>query len=139
MQWRSKSPHNSVEIMNLHNRILLVEDSDDSRQSLSKLLEFEGYQVIEASDGEIAIEMAIKERPDLILMDLSLPIVDGLSATRRIKAERTFSNVPIIALSGHDEIDFHARALAAGCSDYISKPIDFAALVSKLSSLLKNQ
>ena len=120
--------------MSVPKRILLVEDFEDSRQSLSKLLELEGYTVLEAADGAAAIETAISGRPDLILMDLSLPVVDGLSAAARIRADRSLLKVPIIAVSGHDELEFDERARAAGFADYVTKPIDFAVLLEKVSS-----
>src|ERR1700674_3346134 len=106
-------------------RILLVEDFEDSRGSLAKLLEIEGYIVLEAADGAQAIEIAPRERPDLILMDLSLPIVDGLTATRRIRQTPGLDGTPIIALSGHDPSDLGRDAEMAGITDYATKPIDF--------------
>jgi two-component system response regulator len=112
-------------------RILLVEDSDDSRNSLSKLLEIEGYEVIEAADGSQAVALALNARPDLILMDLSLPVIDGLTASKEIRSRK--SRVPIVALSGHDVVDLHSEAAAAGCTDYITKPVDFDALMSVIS------
>ena len=112
-------------------RILLVEDSEDSRNSLSKLLEIEGYEVIEAADGSQAVALALNARPDLILMDLSLPVIDGLTASKEIRSRK--SRVPIVALSGHDVVDLHSEAAAAGCTDYVTKPVDFDALISVIS------
>lgn len=117
-------------------RVLLVEDFEDSRFSLTKLLEFEGYEVLEAEDGAQAIDMAIKDRPDLILMDLSLPVIDGLSATRQIREHEAMTSIPIIALSAHDLLDFRNKARDAGCTDYVTKPVDFGALISMLTKYL---
>jgi len=94
-------------------------------------LEIEGYEVIEAADGSEAVTLALNARPDLILMDLSLPIVDGLTASKEIRNRR--SMVPIVALSGHDVVDLHSDARAAGCTDFITKPVDFDALISLIS------
>ncbi|HEX5734244.1 MAG TPA: response regulator [Blastocatellia bacterium] len=122
-------------------RVLLVEDFEDSRFSLSKLLEIEGYEVLEAVDGAEAVNLALSAKPDLILMDLSLPIIDGLSATKQIREHESQSHdsvyrVPIIALSAHDLSDFHTRARDAGCTDYVSKPIDFDTLMVVMSKYL---
>jgi len=114
-------------------RILLVEDFEDSRSSLSKLLEIEGYEVIQAVDGVQAVDLALNTRPDLILMDLSLPVVDGLSASREIRRHESTTHVPIVALSGHDVSDLHGQVEAAGCTDYITKPVDFDALMSVIA------
>src|SRR5215471_19326568 len=105
--------------------LLVVEDFEDSRFMLRKLLEMSGYRVLEASDGEEAVELALKLRPALILMDLSLPKLDGLAATRSIRKHKGFKRVPIVAVSAHDSPESRDEALAAGCSEYITKPIDF--------------
>jgi CheY-like chemotaxis protein len=117
-------------------RVLLVEDFEDSRFSLSKLLQIEGYEVMEAVDGAQAIDLARKNRPDLILMDLTLPVLDGLSATRKIRQDQSMEGVPIIALSGHDLTDIQAKAMAAGCTDYVTKPIDFNNLITIMAKYL---
>ena len=117
-------------------RVLLVEDFEDSRFSLSKLLQIEGYEVMEAGDGAQAIDLARKNRPDLILMDLTLPILDGISATREIRQDQAMEGVPIIALSGHDLTDVQAKAIDAGCTDYITKPIDFNILITIMAKYL---
>jgi CheY-like chemotaxis protein len=117
-------------------RVLLVEDFEDSRFSLSKLLEIEGYEVLEAGDGAQAVDMAINSKPDLILMDLSLPIIDGLSATKQIRENAAMNSVPIIALSAHDLIEFQVKARDAGCTDYVTKPVDFNALMTMLAKYL---
>jgi CheY-like chemotaxis protein len=116
--------------------ILVVEDFEDNRFMMRRLLEMSGYRVLEAINGEEAVQLARKERPHLILMDLSLPQLDGLAATRRIRQHPELRNVPIVAVSAHDTADFHADALAAGCNDYVTKPIDFDQLEALLDRLL---
>jgi two-component system cell cycle response regulator DivK len=116
--------------------ILLVEDYEDNRVMMRQLLEMSGYRVFEATNGDQAIKMARVEIPDLILMDLSLPRVDGLSATRQIRAVSYLKNVPIIAVSAHDSADFHSEALASGCNEYVTKPIDFGQLEDVIRELL---
>jgi len=117
-------------------RILLVEDFEDNRVALSKLLQLEGYTVIEATDGAQAIQTAKSDRPSLILMDLSLPVVDGLTATRTIRETPGLECIPIIALSGHDAVELGGDAKLAGISDYVTKPVDFDLLIDLLSRYL---
>ena len=119
--------------------VLVVEDFEDNRFMMRRLLEMSGYRVVEAVNGEQAVEVAATERPDLILMDLSLPKLDGLAATRRIRQSNGLREVPIVAVSAHDTSDFHADALAAGCNEYVTKPIDFDQLESLLKKLLEKQ
>ena len=116
--------------------VLLVEDFEDNRFMMRRLLEMSGYRVVEAVNGKEAVEKAASERPDLILMDLSLPHLDGLAATRRIRQQDGLARVPIVAVSAHDTADFHADALAAGCNEYVTKPIDFDQLESLLDRLI---
>jgi CheY-like chemotaxis protein len=116
--------------------VLVVEDFEDNRFMMRRLLEMSGYRVIEAVNGQEAVETAQREQPDLILMDLSLPLLDGLAATRRIREQEGLREVPIVAVSAHDTADFHADALAAGCNEYVTKPIDFDQLEGLLSRLL---
>jgi CheY-like chemotaxis protein len=104
---------------------LVVEDFEDSRFMMRRLLEMAGYNVLEASDGEQAVQMAVDSRPALILMDLSLPKLDGLSATRQIRQQKGLKRVPILAVSAHDSPESRNEALAAGCNEYVTKPIDF--------------
>ncbi|MGH9941605.1 MAG: response regulator [Pyrinomonadaceae bacterium] len=118
--------------------VLVVEDFEDNRFMMRRLLEMSGYRVIEAVNGQEAVEAAERDHPDLILMDLSLPLLDGLSATRRIRLQETLKRVPIVAVSAHDTTDFHAEALAAGCNEYVTKPIDFDELENLLKRLLTN-
>ena len=119
--------------------ILVVEDFEDNRFMMRRLLEMSGYRVLEAVNGEEAISLACSELPGLILMDLSLPQLDGLAATRRIRQHPNLSSVPIVAVSAHDTADFHADALAAGCNDYVTKPIDFDQLEALLNRLLPKE
>jgi two-component system cell cycle response regulator DivK len=116
--------------------VMVVEDFEDNRFMMRRLLEMSGYRVLEAVNGEEAVELAKRERPGLILMDLSLPQLDGLAATRRIRQHPELREVPIVAVSAHDTADFHADALAAGCNDYVTKPIDFDQLEALLVRLL---
>jgi two-component system cell cycle response regulator DivK len=116
--------------------VMVVEDFEDNRFMMRRLLEMSGYRVVEAINGEQAVELAERERPGLILMDLSLPLLDGLAATRRIREHEELREVPIVAVSAHDTADFHADALAAGCNDYVTKPIDFDQLEALLERLL---
>jgi two-component system, cell cycle response regulator DivK len=115
--------------------VLVVEDFEDNRFMMRRLLEMSGYRVVEAVNGKQAVEAAASERPDIILMDLSLPMLDGLAATRRIRSYDGLGKVPIVAVSAHDSADFHAEALAAGCNEYVTKPIDFDQLVQLLDRL----
>ena len=124
--------------MNSPKRVLLVEDFEDSRTGLRKLLEIEGYEVIEAADGARAIEAALTLRPDIILMDLSLPVIDGFIATRRIKQDAAMRGVPIIALSAHDVEDVQSLVTSAGCADFVTKPVDFSVLLTQMAKYLPN-
>ena len=117
----------------------MVEDTEDNRFMLRRLLEMSGHQVVEAVNGEEAVRIAAQVLPDLILMDLSLPVIDGLGATRRIRALPRLSTVPIVAVSAHDTADFHAEALGAGCNAYITKPIDFTELEELINGLLSRK
>src|SRR5881394_806758 len=104
---------------------LVVEDFEDSRFMMRRLLEMAGYNVLEASDGEQAVKIAVEARPVLILMDLSLPKLDGLAATRQIRQKKGLKRVPIVAVSAHDSPESRTEALEAGCDEYVTKPIDF--------------
>jgi two-component system cell cycle response regulator DivK len=116
-------------------RVLIVEDVELNRDLLVQLLE-EDYDILTAADGAAGIEMAVREHPDLILMDLSLPIVDGWEATRRIKADATLRGIPIIALTAHAMMGDEDKARASGCDDYLSKPINEDLLFEKLRRFL---
>jgi two-component system cell cycle response regulator DivK len=116
-------------------KVLVVEDVDFNRDLLVQLLE-DKYQVIEAVNGQEGVELAGKERPELILMDLSLPIMDGWEATRRIKANPDLSSIPVIALTAHAMVGDQEKALAAGCDDYLVKPLNEDILMAKIAKYL---
>ena len=116
-------------------KILVVEDVDFNRDLVVQLLE-DKYQVIEAVNGKEGVEIAERERPELILMDLSLPIMDGWEATRRLKANADLRSIPVIALTAHAMKGDEEKALAAGCDDYLAKPIDEYELMAKIASYL---
>jgi two-component system, cell cycle response regulator DivK len=117
-------------------KVLLVEDNEMNRDMLSRRLMRRGYQVVMAFDGQQAVDMALSERPDLILMDMSLPGLDGWEATRRIKAATATRTIPVIALTAHAMSDDREKALQAGCDDYDTKPIDLPRLLGKMSAAL---
>ncbi|HEY6218140.1 MAG TPA: response regulator [Pyrinomonadaceae bacterium] len=116
--------------------VLLVEDTEDNRFMMRRLLEMTGYRVIEAMNGEEAVKLAQAESPSLILMDLSLPVIDGLAATRLIRKLPDLELTPIIAVSAHDTSDFQSEAIEAGCDTYVTKPIDFNELELLIAKLL---
>ena len=116
--------------------VLLVEDTEDNRFMMRRLLEMTGYRVVEAMNGEEAVRLAQAESPQLILMDLSLPVIDGLAATRLIRKLPRFEVIPIIAVSAHDSSDFQMEAIQAGCNIYITKPIDFNELEELIVQML---
>ena len=116
--------------------ILLVEDNEMNREMLSRRLERRGYKVLIAMDGDTSISMARTNAPDLILMDMSLPVVDGWEATRRMKADRALQHIPVIALTAHAMANDRDKALEAGCDDYDTKPIDLSRLLGKIENLL---
>lgn len=116
--------------------VLLVEDTEDNRFMMRRLLEMSGYRVVEAMNGEEAVRLARAESPQLILMDLSLPVIDGLAATRLIRKVPALEATPIIAVSAHDTSDFQAEAVEAGCNSYVTKPIDFTELEQLINQLL---
>jgi len=118
-------------------RILLVEDNEMNRDMLSRRLIRNGYEVVIAVDGQQAVEMAMSERPDRILMDMSLPVIDGWEATRRIKAEGATSKIPVIALTAHAMAGDREKAMEAGCDDYDTKPVEIARLLGKMAALLE--
>jgi two-component system cell cycle response regulator DivK len=117
-------------------KILLVEDDEMNRDMLCRRLELRGYVVVQALDGRQGLEMAASESPDLILLDLSLPEVDGWEVTRRLKAECATRPIPVIALTAHAMVSDRAKVLSAGCDDYDTKPLDLPRLLSKIEALL---
>jgi two-component system cell cycle response regulator DivK len=120
-------------------KILVVDDNQDGRELVVKILKNRGYQMIEAVDGEEALEKAIAENPDLILMDISIPKLDGYEVTRRLKSQVKFKDTPIIALTAHAMKGDKEKAMEAGCEGYISKPIDIHELPDQIKSYLKNK
>ena len=116
--------------------VIVVDDCTDIREMLRLLLEGRGYHVIEAEDGRAAVELTWRECPDLILMDLDMPVLDGLAATRIIREITGACDVPVVAVSAHATESHRAAALAAGCDEYLTKPVDFTRLFHLLHSLL---
>ena len=116
-------------------KTLLVEDNPDNRDMLSRRLIRKGYEVVMAVDGQEAIDKTHSERPAIVLMDMSLPIIDGWTATERLKGDPTTSGIPIIALTAHVMASDRIRALAAGCDDYETKPIELDKLLAKIEKL----
>lgn len=119
-------------------KILLVEDNEMNRDMLSRRLVLRGHEVVIAEDGGRALEMALREFPDLVLMDMGLPVMDGWEATRRLKADPRTASVPVIALTAHAMADDRMRALDAGCDDFDTKPIDLDRLLGKVGALVRN-
>jgi CheY-like chemotaxis protein len=117
-------------------KILLVEDNELNRDMLSRRLSRRGHQVVEATDGEAALALAASERPDLILMDMSLPVLDGWEATRRLKAAPATRPIPVIALTAHAMVADRERSLEAGCDDFDTKPVEIERLLGKIARLL---
>jgi CheY-like chemotaxis protein len=117
-------------------KILLVEDNEMNRDMLSRRLIRKGYLVAIATDGAQGVEMAKSEAPDLILMDMGLPVLDGWQATRQIKAAPATSGIPVIALTAHAIAGDREKCLAAGCNDYDTKPVEFPRLLAKIEALL---
>lgn len=117
-------------------KILLIEDNEMNRDMLSRRLERKGYAVIVAVDGGEGLEKARAETPDLILMDMSLPVLDGWEATRQIKAGETTRRIPVIALTAHAMPSDEQKAREAGCDDFDTKPIEFPRLLGKIEALL---
>jgi two-component system cell cycle response regulator DivK len=123
----------------LSKKILVVDDNQDSRELVVKVLKNRGYQMIEAVDGEDALEKAAAENPDLILMDISIPKINGYEVTRRLKSQVNFKNTPIIALTAHAMKGDREKALEAGCDGYISKPINIHEIPDQIQSYLQGK
>ena len=120
-------------------RILLVEDNEMNRDMLSRRLQRRGYEVIIAVDGQMGIDMTKSETPDLILMDMSLPVIDGWEATRTLKALNETKGIPVIALTAHAMSTDRDKAIQAGCDDYDTKPIELPRLLAKMEALMKSR
>jgi two-component system, cell cycle response regulator DivK len=118
-------------------KILLVEDDEMNRDMLGRRLRRKGFDVLESADGEDAIVQTVRELPDLVLMDMSLPVLDGWSATTKLKETPETGNIPVIALTAHAMAGDRDKALQAGCDDYDTKPIEFKRLLQKINTLLE--
>ena len=118
-------------------KVLLVEDNEESRDGLSRHLRRKGYEILIAIDGRQGVDVARAEAPDLILMDMSLPVLDGWEATRQLKAAPETRAIPVIALTAHAMSGDREKAVAAGCDDFDTKPVDLARLLEKIEALLK--
>ena len=116
-------------------KLLLVEDNEMNRDMLSRRLQRRGYEVIIAVDGQEGVDLAQSEAPDLILMDMSLPVLDGYAATKELKAAPATKSIPVVALTAHAMDGDRDKAMAAGCDDYDTKPIEFARLLEKIQAL----
>ena len=117
-------------------KLLLVEDNEMNRDMLSRRLARRGYEVLIAVDGEQGIAEAARHQPDLIIMDMSLPVIDGWESTRRLKQQPETQSIPVLALTAHAMAGERDRALEAGCNDYDTKPVDFERLLGKIENLL---
>ncbi len=120
-------------------KILLVEDNEMNRDMLSRRLKRNGYDVVIAVDGQQGVEMAASETPDLILMDMSLPVIDGWEATRRVKENESTRGIPVIALTAHAMAGDREKAIEAGCEDYDTKPVEITRLLDKIAALLTSR
>ena len=116
--------------------VLLVDDNEDVRALIRFWLEERGYRVVQAANGEVAVETALRERPDIILMDICMPHLDGFTAARRIRAREELRGIPILAISAHDIQELQGAAIDAGCDDLLAKPVDSDRLERALSHLL---
>jgi two-component system cell cycle response regulator DivK len=120
-------------------KILIVEDNEENRDSLSRRLQRRGFEVLIAGDGKVGVAMAQSEKPDLILMDMNMPKLDGWEATRQIKAAAETQALPVIALTAHAMSGDRDRALGVGCADYHTKPVDFPKLLAQIEAILQNR
>jgi CheY-like chemotaxis protein len=120
-------------------KILIVEDNEENRDALSRRLQRRGFEIVMAADGKIGVAMAQSEKPDLVLMDMNMPELDGWEATRQIRAAAETQNLPVIALTAHAMAGDRDRALEAGCADYHTKPVDFPKLLAQIEALLTNK
>jgi len=117
-------------------KVLLIEDNEMNRDMLSRRLIRRGFQVVFAMDGQQGVDLARSERPDIILMDMSLPVIDGWEATRRVKADDATRSVPVIGLTAHAMAGDREKAIEAGCDDYDTKPVELDGLIGKIERLL---
>jgi len=117
--------------------VLVVEDFEETRFMLKLSMELSGYRVAEATNGQQAVEVARRESPDIILMDIGLPVMDGCQATRLIREDKALRNVPIVAVSANATAEYRVKALAAGCDEYVSKPVDFDHLLTLIGDFVR--
>ncbi len=117
-------------------KILIVEDNEENRDALSRRLQRRGFEVISAADGKAGVALAQSEKPDLVLMDMNMPELDGWEATRQIKAVPECKDLPVVALTAHALTGDRERALEVGCADYHTKPVDFSKLMTQIEALL---
>jgi CheY-like chemotaxis protein len=120
-------------------RLLVVEDNEENRDALSRRLQRRGFEVLIAIDGKVGLEMAKTEKPDLILMDMNMPELDGWEATRQIKADESIRHLPVIGLTAHAMPGDKERALEAGCADYHTKPVEFSKLLAQIEAILQKK
>src|SRR5437762_8732088 len=120
-------------------KILIVEDNEENRDSLSRRLQRRGFEVVTADDGKARLAMAQSEKPDLVLMDMNMPELDGWEATRQIKAIEGLGDLPVLALTAHALAGDKERALQVGCADYHTKPVDFPKLLAQIERILQNR
>lgn len=120
-------------------KILIVEDNEENRDSLSRRLQRRGFEVITAGDGKTGLSTAQSEKPDLILMDMNMPELDGWEATRQLKAAPETKDIPVIALTAHALSGDRERALEVGCADYHAKPVEFPKLLAEIETILQNK
>jgi two-component system, cell cycle response regulator DivK len=119
-------------------KILLVEDNEMNRDMLSRRLTRNGFDIVIAVNGQQGLDLASSENPDLILLDMSLPVLDGWEAARRLKADAATAKIPVIALTAHAMVQDKEKALAAGCDDFDTKPVELPRLLDKINTLLRN-
>jgi two-component system, cell cycle response regulator DivK len=119
-------------------KILLVEDNEMNRDMLSRRLTRNGFEIVMAVNGQEGLDLASSENPDLILLDMSLPVMDGWEAARRLKADAATAKIPVIALTAHAMVQDKEKALAAGCDDFDTKPVELPRLLEKINGLLRN-
>jgi CheY-like chemotaxis protein len=120
-------------------RILVVEDNEENRDAMVRRLQRRGFDVLTAPDGKVGVEKTKSEKPDLVLMDMNMPELDGWEATRQIKADTATQAVPVIAITAHAMQGDRERALSVGCSDYHTKPVEFSKLMGQIEAILQNK
>jgi two-component system cell cycle response regulator DivK len=118
-------------------RILIIEDNQESREALARRLQRRGYDIVEAVDGQQGVKLAKSEKPDLVLMDMNMPILDGWQASQLIRAAPETEELPIIGMTAHALAGDREKALEAGCSEYLTKPVDFPQLLAQVESLIR--